>query len=324
MKWDSKKLLAPFRRNGRLKLFSLAFAFGLWIFVNYGERDTEKTLLVPVEFRNLPAQLMITGPRIDYIDLRLRGPRSLLDGIKSKRIRLDLNEVRPGVSSFRINTDMLSLPRGVKVERISPAQINLDIARMIKRMVPVHLDMVGTLPHGYTLTATDILPDKVEVTGPAPTVEKIHTVQTDPINLTSLIQPLTQNLNLRGPEEDLVSYNVERVLVRIGVQEIVTTRELRQLKIAIRNAAYRATVIPEQVNIKIRGSQRLVEGTPADGITVFIDALGQKPDIVTVPIAVLLPPGLELVSQEPAEAKLQLVDDSKKPRPPRSVTNRRR
>jgi hypothetical protein len=324
MKWDRKKLLAPFRRNRRLKLFSLAFAFGLWIFVNYGERDTEKTLLVPVEFRNLPAQLVITGSRVDYIDLRLRGPRSLLDGIKSKRIRLDLNEVRPGVSSFRINADMLSFPRGVRIIRISPAQINLDIARLIKRMVPVQLETVGTLPHGYTLTATDILPDKVEVSGPAPTVEKIPTVHTDPIDLTGLTQPLTQDLNLRGPEGEMVSYNVERVLVRLGIQEIVTTREFRQLKIEIRNAAYRATLVPAQVHIKIRGPQRLVDGTKADGITVFVDALGQNPGVVTVPVAILLPPGLELVSQEPAEVKLELVDESKKPRPARPTTTRRR
>ena len=324
MKWDSKKLLTPLRQNIRLKVFSLAFAFGLWIFVNYGERDTEKTLLVPVEFYNLPAQLVITGPRVDYIDLRLRGPRSLLDGIKSKRIRLDLNEVRPGVSSFRINADMLSFPRGVRVVRISPVQINLDIARMIKRLVPVHLETVGTLPHGYTLTATDVLPDKVEVSGPAPTVEKIHTIQTDPIDLTNLTQPLTQNLNLHGPEEELVSYNVERVLVHLGVQEIVTTREFRQVKIEIRNAAYRATLVPEYVQIKVRGSQRLIEGAQADGITAFVDALGQKPDVVTVPVAVLLSPGLELVSQEPTEVKLQLVDDSKKPRPPKSKMNRKR
>src|SRR5262249_38604413 len=250
-----------------------------------------------------------TGSRIDYIDLRLRGPRSLLDGIKSKRIRLDLNEVRPGVSSFRINADMLSFPRGVRIVRISPAQINLDIARMIKRLVPVHLETVGTLPHGYTLTATDILPDKVEVSGPDSTVEKIRAIQTDPIELNNLTQPVTQDLNLRGPEEELVSYNIERVLVRLGVQEIVATREFRQLKIEIRNAAYRATLVPEQVHIKVRGSQRLVEGTQADGITVFVDALEQKPGVVTVPVAILLPPGLELVSQEPTEVKLQLVDD---------------
>jgi YbbR domain-containing protein len=325
MKWDSKKLLAPFRRNGKLKVFSLAFAFGLWIFVNYGERDTEKTLLVPVEFRNLPAQLVIMGPRIDYIDLRLRGPRSLLEGIRSKRIRLDLDAVRPGVSSFRINADTLNLPRGVRIVRISPAQINLDIAQITTRVVPVRLDTVGNLPQGYTLTTTEILPDKVEVRGPSPIVDKIQAVQTDSFDLTNLTQPVTQTVNLRGPEEETVSYNVEKVLVRVGVQEVITTREFRQLKIEVRDADARTTLRPEQVQVRIRGPQRLMEGINAKDIEVFVDGVGQNPGLTTVPIAIVLPPGFELVSQEPVEAVLQLGDDSKKkPRPVKPTTNRRR
>lgn len=325
MTWDSTQLLVPFRRNRKLKLFSLAFAVGLWIFVNYGERDTEKTLLVPVEFYNLPEQFIITGSRDDYIDLRLRGPRSLLEGIKSKRIRLDLNDVRPGLSSFRINADSLNLPRGVRVVRISPAQVNLDIARVIKRMVPVRFETVGALPRGYTLTTTELLPDKVEVSGPSSVVEKIRTIQTDSFDLTTLTQPVTHTINLRGPEDETVSYNVEKVLVKIGVQEIVTTREFRQVKIGIRNAEDGATLIPGYAQVKVRGPQRLLDGEPAPAIDAFVDALGQKTGMVTVPVAIVLPPGLELVSQEPVEAILQFADDGKKkPRPAKPTTTRKR
>ena len=325
MKWVNKQLSAPFHRNRKLKLFSLAFALGLWIFVNYGERDTEKTLLVPVEFRNLPAPLVITGPRVDYIDLRLRGPRSLLEGIKSKRIRLDLNDVRPGMSSFRINADTLNLPRGVRIVRISPAQINLDIARVIKRVVPVHFDVSGTLPHGYTLTTTELLPDKVEVSGPSPIVERIRTIQTDPFDLTNLTQSVTQTVNLRGPEEESVSYNVEKILVKIGVQETVATHEFRQVKIEIRNATNNVTLTPEFVHVKVRGPQRLLEGDHAPAIGAFVDAFEQKGGVATVPVAIVLSPGLELVSQEPVEAVLQFTDDGKKkPRPGKAITNRKR
>jgi YbbR domain-containing protein len=325
MKWDNKELPTRFRRNGKLKLFSFAFAFGLWIFVNYGERDTEKTLLVPVEFRNLPAQLVITGPQMDYIDLRLRGPRSLLEGIKSKRIRLDLSDVRPGVSSFRINADTLNLPRGVRIVRISPAQVNLDIARVVKRNVPVRLDVAGTVARGYALTTTELLPDKVEVSGPAPLVEKIQAVQTNPLDLTNLSQSVNRTINLRGPEEDSVSYNVDQVLVKLGVQEVVSVREFRQLKIEIRNASFPAAVTPEQVFVKIRGPQRLVDAIHATDIAAFVDARDQKPGVMKVPVAIVPPPGLELVSQEPVEAVLQLVDDSKnKPRPGRPTAKQRK
>lgn len=325
MKWDSKHLLVPFHHNRRLKLFSLAFAFGLWIFVNYGERDTEKTLLVPVEFRNLPAQLVITGSRVDYIDLRLRGPRSLLEGIRSKRIRLDLSDVRPGMSSFRINADTLNLPRGVRIVRISPAQVNLDIARVIKRSVPVRLDPSGTLPQGYTLTTTNLLPDTVEVSGPAPIVEKIRTIQTESLDLTNLTQSTTQTLNLRGPDDESVSYSVEKVLVKVGVEEIMTTREFRHVKIAIRNAMNNATLTPEHVQVKVRGPQRLLGGDNVPAIEAFVDGAEQKISGTVVPVTIVLSPGLELVSQEPVEAVLQFADDSKKkPRPGKPTTTRKR
>lgn len=325
MTWYSKQLLAPVYRNGKLKLFSLAFAFGLWILVNYGERDTEKTLVVPVEFYNLPEQFVITGARDDYIDLRLRGPRSLLEGIKSKRIPLDLNDVRPGVSTFRINADSLNLPRGVRIVRISPAQVNLDIARLIRRTVPVRLETVGTVPRGYTLAAPELLPDKVEVSGPSSLVEKIRMIQTDSFDLSSLTQSVTPTLNLRGPEEESVSYSVQKVLAKIDVQEVILTREFRNVKIDIRNATQRATLTPERVQVKVRGPQRVLEGSEAPAIDAFVDALEQNTGEATVPVAIVLSPGLELVSREPEEVHLRFADDEKKkPRPVKPTPNRKK
>jgi len=312
MKWDGKRLnKARLLRNGRLKLFSLAFACGLWLFVNYGERDTEKTLVVPVELRNLPAQFVITGARDEYVDLRLRGPRSLLDGLR-KRIRLDLSDVRPGVSSFRVNADMLNLPRGVKLVRISPAQINLNIARLLKRTVPVQLDLIGKPPHGYTMNEVRVVPEKIEVTGPAPQVEKFQAVLTDSIDVSNLTQSVTQDLNLRGPEEDLVSYSTERVRAQIRIQEVILTHEFRRLKIEVKNATFRATVTPTQADVTVRGSQRLIEELQLNDGKIFVDASGQKPGSTSVPVTVLLPPGIELVSQDPAAVELRLEDDSKK------------
>jgi hypothetical protein len=143
--------------------------------------------------------------------------------------------------------------------------------------------------------------------------------------LTTLTQPVTHTINLRGPEEESVSYNVEKILVKIGVQEIVTTREFRQVKIAIRNAENGATLIPAHAHVKVRGPQRLFEGEPAPAIDAFVDAVGQKTGMATVPVAIVLSPGLELVSQEPVEAILQFADDGKKkPRPAKPTTNRKR
>jgi YbbR domain-containing protein len=207
---------------------------------------------------------------------------------------------------------MLNLPRGVKLVRISPAQINLNIARSIKRAVPVQLDLVGKPPHGYTINEVRVVPGQIEVTGPAPQVEKFQAILTDSIDVSNLTQPVTRDLNLRGPEEDLVTYSTERVRAQIGIQEVVMTHEFRRLKIEVKNAAFRATITPSQADVTVRGSQRLIEELQLNDGQIFVDAIGQQPGAISVPVAVLLPPGIELVSQDPTTVELKLEDDSKK------------
>lgn len=294
----------------------MAFACGLWLLVNAGERDTEKTLVVPVELDNLPPQLVVTGRQADSVDLRVMGPRTLLGRLSPKKITLDLSDVRPGPASFRIGSDLLSLPRGVKVERISPSQVNLEIAAIIRRTVPVRPDLVGKPPPGYMVKEVEVVPDVVEVVGPAPQIEKLEAITTAAVDVGRFTQAQTQDLSLRGPEGDLVTYNIDRVRARIEIQEVMMTQEFRRVKIEIKNAAFRAVSTPSQVDVTVRGPQRLVEQLKLWDGEIFVDASGQGPGTVTLPINVLLPPRIELVSQEPTEVALKLLpDNQKKPQP---------
>lgn len=322
MNWAGSRVRRRLVGNGRLKLFSVAFACGLWLFVNYAERDAEKTLVVPVEFNNLPTQLMINGDRDEYVDLRLRGPRSLLSQLNSKKLRLDLRDVRPGMASFRITSDMLNLPRGVQLVRISPAQVNLSIAQIIKRTLPVRLALIGKPPHGYSVKEAEVNPETIEVTGPAPQVDKLHAVLADTLDLSTLTQPFTREVALRGPEEGFVSYNRDRVQVRINIEEIVATQEFRNLAITVKNAAAQTTVFPARTTVSVRGPQRLIENLAFNEGQVFADAMGQGAGSVTVPVTVVLPPGLELVSQDPTQVELRVGEDTKKKLPkPRTRGN---
>ena len=74
--------------NAAIKLLSILIAAGLWFFVNAGERDTELAVRVPVELRNRPANMMLVSPRVDFIDLVVSGPRTLLNRIDLTRVDL--------------------------------------------------------------------------------------------------------------------------------------------------------------------------------------------------------------------------------------------
>jgi YbbR domain-containing protein len=169
------------------------------------------------------------------------------------------------------------------------------------------------------------VPDRVEITGPAPQVEKLEAVLTDTFDVGRLTGSATQELALRGPEEALVTYNAERVRARVEVQEVMITREFRRMKIEIKNAAFRAVATPFQVDLTVHGPQRLVEGLRLNDGEVFVDAAGQGPGAVRAPVTILLPPGIEVVSQEPTEVELKLIEEKKKnpQNPPAPQTKRK-
>lgn len=269
-------------------------------------------MLLPVELRNLPVQLVVVGQRVEFIDVRVSGPRTLLGRLNSKRIFLDLTGVRPGPSSFRVSSELLNLPRGVKLLRVTPSVITLDIARMTKRVVPVRVDIVGKPPFGYTTGEIEISPSTVEVTGPASQVEKLQAVATETVDVSRVTQSVTRDLQLQGPEGELISYNLDRVRTRIDIQEVITTREFRRLRIAMKNTEYRVTPSLLLADVSVRGPQRVVEKMSLTNGEVFIDAAGQDPGKVTLPVMVLLPPGVEIMTQEPNEVEVTLTSDNEK------------
>jgi len=219
------------------------------------------------------------------------------------------------MASFRITADMLNLPRGVRLIRINPAQVNLSIAQIIKRTIPVQLELIGKPPRGYFVKESDVNPDKIEVTGPAPQIEKLQVIQTDALDLSTLTQAVTRDVALRGPEEGFVSYNRDRVNVRIGIEEVISTQEFRNLPISVKNTTAQVVVRPSRATVTVRGPQRLIEKIELNEEHLFADANGQGAGLITVPVTVVLPPGIELVEQNPEKVELQLVEENKKKLP---------
>ncbi|MBI3303435.1 MAG: YbbR-like domain-containing protein [Deltaproteobacteria bacterium] len=310
MAWDGKKIKGVFSHPFTLKVFSLLLACGLWLLVNAGERDIEKDLLMSLELRNLPPQLVVTSLPVDSVNLRVMGPRILLGRIHTKKVAIDLTGVRPGFSSFEVTPEMFPLPRGVRVVRISPSKINLGIDQIIRKNLPVQANLVGKVPFGFTRVDTEISPDTVEVTGPAAGLEGLKVLLTEPIDVGFLTQPLTKEVSLQAPGE-MVTYAPSRVNVRLSVREVVVEREFRRVKIQVKNTPGRYLLTPHGVDVTVRGPQRVVDELTLDSGEVFVDAAGEEaPDARMLPVYILLPPGVEVVRQDPMEAQLKLFRDS--------------
>jgi hypothetical protein len=179
--------------NWRWKLLSLVVAFILWAaFVE--EKEQVTFLSVPVEFKNVPANLELAANVPERVRLEVRGPSYKLadPSLSQTSVVLDLNSVRtPGERTFLLNRGTTNLPDGVVLTRAIPSQIHLRFENRVQRSVPVVVRTTGELPPGRRLAAQEVRPERLEVVGPETRVAQVESVATDPIPLTELTESKT-------------------------------------------------------------------------------------------------------------------------------------
>jgi len=104
-------------RNLGLKVLSIALATLVWGLVA-GQREAERSLRVPLEYRNIPDQLELLGEPVSLVDVRLRGTSGALGQLRGTDLVavIDLHSARPGRRLFHLLPDDVVVPTGVAGE----------------------------------------------------------------------------------------------------------------------------------------------------------------------------------------------------------------
>jgi len=158
--WD--KIVSLAGSNFGLKVLAIVIAVGLWV---AGHRDVERAVEVPVEFRNIPSDLMVLDNRVDYVVLRLTGPRTLVSTLDAGDLKLglDLDGAKPGSISYPLGPSSFSIPRGVTIARITPPVVHLQLEPVLGRVLPVTVRFVNKPPAGQKIGETSVEPESVSV-----------------------------------------------------------------------------------------------------------------------------------------------------------------
>jgi YbbR domain-containing protein len=175
-----------FTQHLGLKLFSLAVAFVLWLFIS-GSRELTTAVTVTVQYRNIPTHLELGPNLVEEVRLIVRGPSPLLSRVANSPspVVLDLGRVnREGVTTFSIQRVNVDLPAGVVLERAIPSQIQIRTERREVKEVPVS-PVFENVPEGYQIESWTVTPPRLPLSGPKSRLDRIETVRTDPIDLHS-------------------------------------------------------------------------------------------------------------------------------------------
>lgn len=300
--WE--KLISLASSNVGLKLLSVALALGLWL---AGQRDAERAVEVPVAFSNIPSDLMVIDNRVDYVVLRVVGPRTLVSTIGPEDLKLtvDLNGARPGGSSFPLSPSSFHAPRGVRIARISSSAIHVRLEPVAERVLPVLVRFTGKPPQGYRVAETEVKPESVTVRGPASEVRRMTSAETVPIELEGLRAPLLCEVRISADGRS-VSFSPNRVAISVKMEEERLTRELSRVEVRAKGFAGAYHVSPRTVYLRLAGPKHILKELKVGTDQVYLELKGLSPGEHVVILSFQLPEKVEVLEQKPERFKVRI------------------
>lgn len=292
-----------------LKLLSISLALLLWGLVA-GQREAERSLRVPLEFRNIPEHLEMVGEPVSVVDVRVRGTTGALGLTRGTDVVavLDLSAARPGRRLFHLLPGDISVPAGVSVLQVSPPTISLTFEASAARQVPIVPDIADEPAAGFVVGRVIAEPATVEIIGPSSAVQLVTEATTEPVSIrgatrnvrdTVTVGLLNSSARLRNPRTAMVTVEIMPAPVELVLEGVpVQLRNVRK--------GLRGTARPAAVAVRVRGPSPLVMALKPAALHAFADLSGLGRGRYNLPVRIEPVSDLAILDIDPTEIDVRL------------------
>ena len=207
-----------FTENAGLKISAVLISLLLWFFIT-SKGQSEMTVNIPLEFKNVPADMGIVETSTKSVNVTVRGHERLMMSLKPSDVRVyaDLSRAVRGDDVFFVNRDDIKLPYALKVRNISPSTVRVKLDETVSKVVPVRPVLIGQPGTGFVLSSVTVEPNKVTIRGLKSDLAKIRSIRTEPLDITDAAKPISQEVDIDTaganftPDSDSV-----RLMIRIS------------------------------------------------------------------------------------------------------------
>jgi YbbR domain-containing protein len=212
-----------FTRNRGLKLFSLLLAFALWLILIPEEKTySERTLTVPLETRNIPADVELVERPTGTVDITIRASNRVLNEISPASVsaRLDLERASIYQEMYPLNRSAIAVPQGAEVVGISPNIVRLKLEKTRQMDLEITPMIVGKVGEGFRIAKVEVTPARIPVKGPESKIRARDRLTTSPVDVSGLARSATLEADIILPRPDLrLATPLTRVRVDITLEE---------------------------------------------------------------------------------------------------------
>ena len=285
---------------------SLILALLLWIFV-VSEKEYNMLLDLPIEARNLSAQMAHKEEVPSYASIKIRGTgRDLFKSILLKnyagfKLVLDLEGISEEYE-FNLNEYFEKYPRKVVlplnynlsfVEVIHPNRIKISLDEYQVKKVPIIPNIHISPRPGYMLVGDVILkPNVIQIAGPKEEIALINHVETAYDTISDIETTFDGKIKIFSKKR-LIEYSPTYVEVSLNIQQI-SERIIADIPVVINDVPEKIRVFPspQTVSLTVVGGLQRIASLQPDEINIIISFNDWDSQIQFYEPSVKLPSGL--------------------------------
>jgi YbbR domain-containing protein len=212
----------------------------------------------------------------------------------------------------RIGTALEADPLEITVD---PVQVKLVLEPRLSKVLPIIPAFKGSPEPGYERVDHQISPPAVEVSGPRSILKKMTSVSTDAINLTGVKEDSTYRVHLAPNYSQVSLSSSDSVEVRVTIRQAVALKTFESVPITVVNLDSRLALesrLPSG-SLQIQGSQEKTQAFAPNEQTFTLDLSSvRQPGTYILPVITSIPPDLLVVSQDPPELTVKVVEKERK------------
>ena len=166
---------------------ALLLACAFWIAFGFQTENIRRDFVVPVEYRNLPADWIIENQEPKETTVSLMGSTQAFDLLHKDipKLVVDMASIHEGTQEFVLSRDTVEHPSNLTVVGIQPGKLTFTAHQMAPVDVPIRVDTTGRLSEELVLKNIEVAPEYVKVMTQKKNEGNLE-VTTEPINLESI------------------------------------------------------------------------------------------------------------------------------------------
>lgn len=251
------KLKSFFVSKDVLSFLAFLLLSATFWFVNALNKDRELTISIPLEYTDVPKNLMFERELPTEVAVKVKDLGVNLWTYMRKKpepVHVKFEEGNSEKGSFNIsNLQLLSLASerllpSTSILLINPENINTTYVRLYSRKLPVRLNSEISLESQYMFCKPiEVIPEEVEVYGPRIILNKLTELHTEKLEIKNLKDTIIRFISIKPIKS--VQYSVDKIKVKACAE--MFTEKTVSLPVQIINNPDNISIISFPAEVKV-------------------------------------------------------------------------